>query len=446
MNDPTGEVTELLQDLIRNKCVNTGAPESGEEFRNVDLLCAYLDGVGLDLQRYESLPGRASLVSRIEGSDPRAPSLCLMGHIDVVPVNPDGWERDPFGGELIDGVVWGRGAVDMLNTTASMAVAFKQLAAQGFKPRGDLVFFAAADEEALGSHGAQWMTENEPDAVRADYCVTEFGGMRFPIETGGGPKLPVMVGEKGTYWCTIRVHGTPGHASMPLRTDNALVTAAEVVRRLAAYQPKTELHDVWRAFVERMQFPEEMRTALLDPDSFMKLVEELPVGLARMLDACTHTTFAPTIAHGGVKTNVIPDTVDLQVDIRTLPGYSADDVRAQLKDALGDLFEKVTIVADGDSPSSASPLETPLWDTLRKVTRALVPESDTVPFLIVGATDARFMRKIGTVSYGYGMFSQRIPFNEFAQMFHGDNERVDQESLRLATELWEALAMEFLAG
>jgi len=446
MKDPTGEVTELLQNLIRNKCVNQGTPESGEEIRNVDLLATYLEGTGLDLQRYEPLPGRASLVSRIEGSDPRAPSLCLMGHIDVVPVSPDNWERDPFAGELVDGVVWGRGAVDMLNTTSSMAVAFKQLANQGFKPRGDLIFFAAADEEALGAHGAQWMTENEPDAVRADYCVTEFGGMRFPVETGGGPKLPVMVGEKGTYWCTIRVHGTPGHASMPLRTDNAVVTAAEVVRRLAAYQPKTEIHDVWRAFVERMEFPDEMKQALLDPDAFEKLAQELPVGLARMLSACTHTTFAPTIVHGGVKTNVIPDAVDIQVDIRTLPGYSGDDVRAQLKEALGDVFEKVTVIADSNSPSNASPLDTPLWDTLRKVTRALVPEADTVPFLIVGATDARFMRKIGSVAYGYGLLSQRIPFNEFAQMFHGDNERVDQESLKLSTELWVATAMEFLAG
>src|SRR5947208_2544335 len=446
MTDPTGEVTELLQNLIRNRCVNQGTQESGEEIKNADLLATYLEGAGLDLQRYEPLPGRASLVSRIEGSDPSAPSLCLMGHIDVVPVSPAGWERDPFGGELVDGVVWGRGAVDMLNTTSSMAVAFKKLASQGFRPRGDLIFFAAPDEEALGQHGAKWMTENEPDAVRADYCITEFGGMRFPVPTEGGAKLPVMVGEKGTYWCTLRVRGTPGHASMPLRTDNALVTAAEVVKRIADFQPKTEIHDVWRAFVERMQFPEDMGKALLDPDAFQQLSENLPVGLARMLSACTHTTFAPTIMHGGMKTNVIPDTVDLQVDIRTLPGYSGDDVRAQLKEALGDLFDKVTIIADSDSPSNASKMDTPLWDTLRKVSRALVPDSDTVPFLIVGATDARFMRNLGAVSYGYGLLSERIPFNEFAQMFHGDNERVDQESLRLSTELWKVTAMEFLAG
>src|ERR1043165_3829211 len=144
------------------------------------------------------------------------------------------------------------------------------------------------------------------------------------------------------------------------------------------------------------------------------------------------------LEHGGMKTNVIPDTVDLQVDIRTLPGYSGDDVRAQLKEALGDLADKVEIAADSNNPSTESPMDTQLWDVLRKGTRALVPASDTVPFLIVGATDARFMRKIGTTSYGYGLLSPKIPFNEFAGMFHGDNERVDQESLRLSTELWKA--------
>src|SRR5690242_3969210 len=208
MKDPTGEVTELLQNLIRNKCVNQGTPESGEEIRNVDLLTTYLEGAGLDIQRYEPLPGRTSMVSRIEGSDPRAPSLCLMGHIDVVPVSPDNWERDPFGGELVDGVVWGRGAVDMLNTTSSMAVAFNRLARSGFKPRGDLLYIGVADEEAAGIHGAKWLVENEADAVRADFVITEFGGMRMPLG-GGGPKFPVMVAEKGTYWSTIRVGGTP---------------------------------------------------------------------------------------------------------------------------------------------------------------------------------------------------------------------------------------------
>lgn len=445
MSDPTGEVTELLRQLIRNACVNDGTEGSGGEVRSADTLVSYMEGSGLDFQRFEPLPGRESIVARIEGSDPDAPSLVLMGHTDVVPVNPDGWDRDPFGAELIDGVVWGRGAVDMLDTTASMAVAFKRLAQGGFTPRGTLIFLGVADEEALGTWGARWLTENEPDAVRADYVLTEFGGMRFPIATQGGPKMAVMVGEKGTYWCTIRVRGTPGHASMPFRTDNALVKAAEVVRRLAAYEPRTEMHEIWTRFVDSMDFPDDMRKMLLEPDSFRSLIEQSPLGIARMLHACTHTTFAPTILHGGVKTNMIPDSVDLQVDVRTLPGSSADDVRAQMREALGDLYDEVEIIADSDFGSTASPMDTPLWDVLRDVTSALVPGSSTVPFLIVGATDSRYFRtNLGTTCYGYGLLSEKIPFNEFAQMFHGDNERVDQESLRLSTDLWVATAQKLL--
>jgi acetylornithine deacetylase/succinyl-diaminopimelate desuccinylase-like protein len=445
VSDLIDEVTDLLQQVIRNACVNDGTAASGNERRNADLLASYLEGSGMDLERFESAPGRESLVARMEGSDPSAPSLMLMGHTDVVPVNPDGWRRDPFGGELVDGEVWGRGAVDMLNLTASMAVAFRHLAEGGFRPRGTLIYLAVADEEALGTYGAGWLVDNHADSVRADYVVTEAGGFRMPLPSASGPKLPVMVGEKGSYWCTVRVKGTPGHGSMPLRTDNALVKAAEVVRRIAEYRPETQIHDVWRQFVHTADLPPEMTELLLDPQSIRGFFESAPdVGLARMVHACTHTTFAPTMMQAGVKTNVIPDVVDLQVDIRTLPGQKEGDVRAMLDDALGDLMDAVEITATSNDESSASPMDTPLWDALQRATAKLAPGSTNVPFMIVGATDARFFRRAGATAYGAGLFSDRISFAEFASMFHGDNERIDQESLRLSTELWGALAMDLL--
>jgi acetylornithine deacetylase/succinyl-diaminopimelate desuccinylase-like protein len=247
-NDVAGEVAELLQQMIRNACVNDGTPGSGQEHRNAEVLRAVLDRPGLDLEIHEPLPGRSSLVARIEGRRPGAPSLALLGHTDVVPANGDDWRHDPFGGELIDGEVWGRGAVDMLNLTSSMAVAVRHLADDGFRPEGDLLFIGVADEEALGIHGAEWLTTHLPDQVRADYLITEAGG--FPMESPDGVRLPVITGEKGVFWCTLTVRGTPGHASQPLRTDNALVKAAEVVRRLAEYQPAADIHDAWRRFVE----------------------------------------------------------------------------------------------------------------------------------------------------------------------------------------------------
>jgi acetylornithine deacetylase/succinyl-diaminopimelate desuccinylase-like protein len=445
MDALTGEVTELLQQLIRNACVNDGTLRSGQESRNADTLAAYLEGPGVEIRRFEPVPERASVVARMEGTDPTAPSLLLMGHTDVVPANVDGWREDPFGGELIDGEVWGRGAVDMLNLTSSMAVAFRHLVQDGFRPRGTLTYLGVADEEALGSHGAGWLVEHEREAVWADFVVTEFGGLALPLPSGSGPKVPIMVGEKGAYWRHVRIHGTPGHGSMPLRTDNALVTAAEVVRRIDAYRPATRILDTWRRFVRDADLPEDLATTLLDPERLDAMLDVFPdLGVARMVHACTHTTIAPTVMRAGVKTNIIPDTVELQLDIRTLPGDSADEVESMLKEALGDLYERVEVVGITDDEASASPVDTPLWESLSRVMESLAPGSHAVPFMLVGATDARFFRRAGATAYGAGLFSDRISFGEFMSMFHGDNERVDVDSLRLSEELWEGLVRDLL--
>ena len=302
--DLTAEVTDLLQHLIRNACVNDGSAESGHEVRNADVLRTYLEGAGLDLETYEPTPGRSSLVTRIEGTDPSAPTLCLMGHTDVVPVTPHGWRRDPFGGEVATNdqglrEVWGRGAIDMLNLTASMAVATKHLARTGFRPRGTLIYFAVADEEAGGDHGAQWVTEHQYDAVRADYVLTESGGVQMPSSTG--TRVTVTTGEKGIAWRRLRVAGTPGHGSMPFGTDNALVKAAEVVRRLVTYRPRTQVTDTWKAYVAALDLPAEQAAGLVDPGRVWETCESIEdVRIAKLAHACTHMTFSPNVVHGGV--------------------------------------------------------------------------------------------------------------------------------------------------
>lgn len=441
--DIADQSVDLLAHLIRNECVNDGTPESGFESRSTDVLAQYLGDTGLDLERFTAQPGRENLVARIEGTDPHAPTLLLMGHTDVVPVNPDGWQRDPFGAEVVDGEVWGRGAVDMLNLTATMAVAFRSLARSGFRPRGSLVYLAVADEENLGTWGAEHLLDHEQDAVRADYVITEAGGFQMPSPRG--PRLPVIVGEKGSYWCRITVRGTPGHASQPFRTDNALVTAAEIVRRLAEYRPPTVIHDTWRRFIEGVDFGRDWNARLLDADTLHDFCEELPVGLARQAHACTHTTFAPTIIHGGTKTNVIPDRVEIEVDIRTLPGQGGRDIEKMLADALGDLAPHVEITPFDENISTSSPADTPLWDAMGRVSSRLVEGSALVPFLTVGATDARFFRRAGSIAYGFGLFSRKLSFDDYASMFHGNDERVDIESLVMSTRLWEALARDLLS-
>ena len=439
----TNETVDLLQALIRNQCVNDGTPESGEEVRNSDLLETFLEGAGLDLQTYETEPGRKSLVARIEGSDPEAPTVCLMGHTDVVPVNPDGWRRDPFGGELVDGEVWGRGAVDMLNLTSSMAVAFRHLARTGYTPRGTLIYFAVADEEAGGTYGAKPLVEEEWDAIGCDYLLTEMGGI--PMKTPTGTKLRLTVAEKGIAWRRIICRGTPGHGSMPFASDNALVKAAEVVRRLAAYRPAPKIHDLWRAEVTARGLPEDQEAALLDPERLWEALEAMPPASAKHSHACTHTTFSPNfVSRPGQKTNVIPDLVAIDVDIRTLPGESDDDVTRYLREALGDMADEVEWRPVFDDQSSRSSTDTPMWDTLARHMQNGHPGAELVPSLIVGATDSRFFRQRGTVAYGAGLFSPHLDNADFWSRFHGNDERIDLESLALTTQLWLDVATDLL--
>ena len=328
--DAAGETTELLQTLIRNACVNDGTAESGQEVRNADTIDAFLGSAGFDVERYEPTPGRVTLVARMEGTDPDAPSLCLNGHTDVVPVNEDGWSHDPFAGDLIDGEVWGRGAVDMLNLTAAFAVVVRRLAATGFRPRGDLVFLAVADEEHGSAHGVRWMADHHADAITTDYVLTENGGLHGG--PAGAPSVAINVGEKGVAWRRLRLRGTPGHGSMPFKSDNALVKAAGVVTALAEYRPAARVHDLWPGQVRALGLDDETTKRLLDPVALEELLGDLPrVSGAPFLSSCTHTTFSPNVAAGPTKTNVIPDEVVVEVDVRTLPGETSDEVDAHLR-------------------------------------------------------------------------------------------------------------------
>ncbi len=438
-----GATVELLQTLIRNACVNEGTIDSGGEVRNADVLEAYLGGPGVDMERYEPAPGRVSLVARIEGSDPDAPSLCLNGHTDVVPVTAEGWERDPFGGELVDGEVWGRGAVDMLNLTASMAVAVRSLADRGFSPRGDLVLLAVADEEAGSAHGARWLADHHPDVITTDYVWTENGGLHSG--TPDAPAVSMSVGEKGVAWRRLRVRGTPGHGSMPFRSDNALLKAAAVIQRLSDYRPPPRFHELWRGQVEALAVDDETRAALLDESRLEQVLAGLPSApAAGHLHACTHTTFSVNVAAGQTKTNVIPDIVDLDVDIRTLPGEGPDEVTAHLAAALGDLAGEVEVEPLMNDRATISRTDNPLWEAIQRAVDRPFPSARLVPGLTVGFTDARVHRELGAVAYGAGLLSPGLSVGEFASRFHGNNERIDVESLALTTRFWLDVVAEVL--
>ncbi|APF34569.1 M20/M25/M40 family metallo-hydrolase [Microbacterium paludicola] len=432
------QTTELLQQLIRNAAVNDGTPDSGQEWRQVRTLQEFFAGSGVEGIVVEPHPGRESLIVRIEGTDRSAPSLALVGHTDVVPVEPAGWERDPFGAEIVDDVLWGRGAIDMLNLTAAYAVVTRAIATSGFRPRGDLVFAAVADEESGSRFGVGWLTEHRLDLIDADYVLTESGG----AHAGSTPALGVMIGEKGGAGRLLRVRGVPGHGSAPWGTRNAGVIAAEAMTRLARFRGPTVITPQWRAYAEALELEPDVNAAVTDPARFFEGVDALG-DLNGFAHASTHTTISPNVVRAGEKANVIPGEATVQLDIRILPGVTRDDVHGYLREALGDLLEHIEIEGDWFGESTISPTDTPLFAALGSAVRRAYPGAELLPMLGIGGTDGRFYRRRGIPAYGFGVLSERWDYGTFRRLFHGHNERIDLASLDLTVHALDHVVRTF---
>lgn len=431
----TNETIELLQTLIRNECVNDGTPESGHETRNADVLRTVIEGPGVDVEVLPVLPDRDSIVARLPGTDPDAPALMLMGHTDVVPVSPDGWKVDPFGGERIGNEIWGRGAVDMLNVTSSMAVVFNHIASGNRRYAGDIVYFGVADEEAGGGFGAEQLVRDRWDVLECDYVLTEYGGS--PLVSDSGVTVLLTTAEKGVCAQRLIVSGEPGHGSMPYRTNNAIAKAAEAIRRIEAYDPGPQIDKLFESRIRAQNFDAETEAKLLDPGRIGEALSEMEPALARNLHSCSHTTFSPNLISGGTKHNTIADRVELVVDIRVLPGESVEDAQQHLRDAIGpELMGSIEIEPIHDNRATESSTEGPLWSALTDAIQMTYPGAKVLPSIVTGGTDARFFRSRGVPSYGAGLLSPEIGLGEFMNRFHGHNERIDIESLRLTTKLW----------
>jgi acetylornithine deacetylase/succinyl-diaminopimelate desuccinylase-like protein len=434
-------VVELCAQLIRNRCVNDGSPGSGHEIRSVETIADYLGTAGTVV---EPVPGRASSVVRVPGIDPDAPTLMLMGHTDVVPVTAETWSRDPFGGEVVDGVLWGRGAVDMLNLTAAMAVVTKRVLDGDLPtPPGGLVYLAVADEEAGGVHGAGWLVDVEPELVACDDLLTEIA---YPtVEMAGGIAQPVMVAEKGPSWHTLHARGTPGHASAPLGRASALAPLVEAIEALLASEGPLLIGEEWRAFVDGLGADPERAAALVDPeridDVIARVATEDP-GMARYLHACTRLTTAPTVVRAGTKANTIPDRGSVTVDMRLLPGQVPADADRHLEATLGDGLGGLTDEIHGAMGGNASPAAGRLWDAMAAAYRSLGVDRLT-PTMTPATTDARFFREKGVRAYGAGWFDGSTTFGEFIDMFHGNDERISVVSLDRTVQLLDRVVRSY---
>ncbi len=449
---PAPDVVELVSKLIQNACVNCGTPDSGGEVRSAETLADYLQGIGLQTQVFEPEPGRRSLVIRWRGTDPAAPSLCLMGHTDVVPADPADWDVDPFCGEIRDGYIWGRGALDMLNQTAAQAGALKRLADDGFEPRGDLVFFAAADEEAGGALGTEWIMDNEPSALEVDYVITEGGGFVFPdfgsssssgTQSSTMPTIGVMVGEKGPVWRELRFRGRSGHASVPYRMDNALSKAVDAIKAIEAHGSTPRITDEWRRLVACLDLKDDLGARLMEPetvdDAIAEIAETHP-SEAAIFDAQTRNTYVPNMIAAGTKVNVIANRATLTLDSRVLPGVGIGEIRAELSAILGHLAQECEITELSVHEATSSTSQGPFWSALETSATGVFGECRLAPWTAPFATDARFFRKHGTIAYGFTLHDRRLDLASWLELFHGRNERVSIEAIENATEFYTQLA------
>lgn len=416
----------LLRALIREACVNTGDPASGGEIRAVRVLQRFFADAPVGMQVFEAAPGRASLIARVPGTDPAAPSLGLLGHLDVVPVDADEWTRDPFGGDLVDGEVWGRGAVDMLYLTAAFAGVVREVALAPHPPRGDLVLLAVADEEAGGEYGLKWLLREHPEAIRVTEALSETGGMRM------GDHVAIDVAEKGSAGRRLVVRGRPGHASIPFGAESAAVNAGIVLQRLALVEPAVELGPLWDAFVAARIADPLLAERMRDPVRLDTALGELG-GIAGYAHAISRVTISPTVLRAGQAHNVIPGEATIDLDIRTLPGTTDEAVDELLLDMLGDDAEGVEIQHLRGWPASESPIDNPLFAA---VSRAVEQASGApvVPIMAAGGSDARLFRGIGVPAYGFGLLSAGWSYERYREMIHSHDERIDVESVRLTLD------------
>jgi acetylornithine deacetylase/succinyl-diaminopimelate desuccinylase-like protein len=298
------------------------------------------------------------------------------------------------------------------------------------------MFLAVADEEAAGRLGARPLVDDHWDLVGCDYLLTEIG---TPLLEGrGGPGLPVTVAEKGPQWRVLRSAGVPGHGSQPYGTHNALVPMSDAISRLAATPPPAAITDEWRRFVEGWDPPGGLGEDLLDVDRIDAAIDRIAIddlGLARWIHACTHMTISPNTLRAGIKANVVPDTAVAEVDVRALPGQDEADVLDHFRKAIGPSFEEMDVETIEATRASGSRPEGPLWQAIGDALTAIEPTVRPIPAMIPVGTDARFFRRKGTIAYGVALFDRRVGFGDFLRMFHGHDERVSEESLRLTTDL-----------
>lgn len=424
MND----VVELLRDLIRFDTTNP----PGNEGACIAYVQQLLDGAGVESRIFARDDARPNLVARIAGSGD-APPLLLYGHVDVVQTAGQQWTHPPFGAELVDGVVWGRGALDMKSGVAMLVDAFLRAARGELKPRGDLILAVLCDEENGGDFGAKYLVEEHADlfdGVR--HSLGEFGGAT--VHLGGMRFYPIQVAEKQICWLRGRVRGPGGHGALGVR-GSAVAKLGRILQTLDKRGLPVHVTPVTRAWLEGMadalpRRPQALLLrSLLDPRLAEAILRVTRVEQLRLIERALRNTVSVTIVHAGSKINVIPAEVELELDGRTLPGFGPDDLIRELHDLVGPDLELEVVRHD------ATPAEPDLtWlDGLGAILRELDPGAIPGPMLQVGVTDGRFFSRLGIQTYGFLPLKLPADF-EYTKLIHAADERVPAAALRFGAE------------
>ncbi|WP_153452925.1 M20/M25/M40 family metallo-hydrolase [Streptomyces smaragdinus] len=419
------EVVDLCRDLIRIDTSNYGDHSGPGERTAAEYVAEKLAEVGLEPQIFESHPGRASTVARIEGEDPSRPALLIHGHTDVVPANASDWTYDPFSGEIADGCLWGRGAVDMKDMDAMTLAVVRDRLRSGRKPPRDIVLAFMADEEAGGTYGARYLVDNHPDLFEGvSEAIGEVGGFSFTVSEDVRLYL-VETAQKGINWMRLTVEGTAGHGSMTNR-DNAITELSEAVARLGRHEFPVRLTKSVRGFLD------ELGDALgveLDPEDMDTTLAKLG-GIARIIGATLRNTAAPTMLGAGYKVNVIPGQATAHIDGRFLPGYE-EEFLADLDRVLGPRVKRESLHADKALETS---FDGALVEAMQTALRAEDPIARAVPYCLSGGTDAKSFDDLGIRCFGFAPL-KLPPELDFAGMFHGVDERVPVDGLKFGVRV-----------
>jgi acetylornithine deacetylase/succinyl-diaminopimelate desuccinylase-like protein len=420
----------LLRDLIRIPTVNrgSGGEGDGDEGRAAERIAEHLRGAGVEPKLFAKVKGRENLVARIKGTGAKPP-LLLNAHLDVVEADASKWKHDPFGGEIHDGYVWGRGAIDMKHMAAMSACVMTLLARdvkEGKKLERDVIFAAVADEEAACTVGSMFLCDEHADEVRAEYMLGEIGG--FSLHLFGRTFYPIQVAEKGVCWVRATYEGEPGHGSMP-DPDSAVAKLANAIRRLSKKRlpmhPTKVVTDFLHGLARELPSPQRHVLKRLTTPEVAGMILDVLVrdpGQQRSFGAMLSNTASPTIVKAGSKVNVIPGRASVDIDGRTLPGQSEAAFLEELRSALGGdpSFEVLRSLPAVEASSA-----TPLYDHLAATLRRADPTGHPLPYLIPGFTDAKAYARLGTTCYGFApvKFDPTHEVN-FSKMYHGHDERV----------------------